>query len=147
MPLLHCSNCHHEYECYDENWKRDLCDWCGATPYKLKDKTELELMCDVIEERGFENIFGWQGSVFGGGSVKSSKEVAYETASKKRRMFHQLKEDLEKLIKDWEAAADRWADLGKTVVDWESKNEFYAHEATFKTCANSLKEVLMKKLL
>jgi hypothetical protein len=47
MPLLHCSNCHHEYESYKDNWENDLCDWCGCTPYLLKDKTELELMCDA----------------------------------------------------------------------------------------------------
>ena len=74
--------------------------------------------------------------------MKSNKELAYETTSKKRRKFHQLKGNLEKLIKDWEAAANRWAGFGKTVIDWESKNEFYAHEATFKTCINDLKEVL-----
>ena len=45
MPLLHCSNCHHEYESYKKDWEHDLCDWCGCTPYFVKEKTELELLC------------------------------------------------------------------------------------------------------
>lgn len=50
MPLLHCSNCHHEYESYNEDWEHDLCDWCGSTPYLIKEKTELELMVESADE-------------------------------------------------------------------------------------------------
>jgi len=50
MPLLHCSNCHHEYESYEKDWEKDLCDWCGHIPYLIKEKTELELMVENADE-------------------------------------------------------------------------------------------------
>ena len=63
MPLLHCSNCHHEYTSYNDDWEHDLCDWCGSTPYMLKERTELEDMAYEMDEMGWngviEQIKGW----------------------------------------------------------------------------------------
>lgn len=39
MPLLHCHECHHEFEAVS---KDDQCDWCGAPAYILKEHTEVE---------------------------------------------------------------------------------------------------------
>jgi len=41
MPLMHCMECHHEWESTTEE---SLCDWCGAAGYVLEEKTELEVM-------------------------------------------------------------------------------------------------------
>ena len=58
MPLLKCTQCHHEWE--SPKQRTYLCDWCGAPGKILVEKTPLELMCAEIEEVGFEkwmNIF------------------------------------------------------------------------------------------
>lgn len=52
MPLLKCTQCHHEWE--SSKQKTYLCDWCGAPGKILVEKTPLELMCAEIEEVGFE---------------------------------------------------------------------------------------------
>lgn len=39
MPLLHCNECHHEWEATS---KGEKCDWCGADSYVLEEKTALE---------------------------------------------------------------------------------------------------------
>lgn len=38
MPLLHCKECHHEWE---GNF-HSKCDWCGADSFILKELTDLE---------------------------------------------------------------------------------------------------------
>lgn len=38
MPLLHCKECHHEWE----GEFHSQCDWCGAESYILEEQTELE---------------------------------------------------------------------------------------------------------
>jgi len=38
MPLLHCIDCHHEWE----GSKTSKCDWCGSKGYILEEKTSLE---------------------------------------------------------------------------------------------------------
>lgn len=49
MPLLHCSECHHEWEATNEE---EVCDWCGAPGFVLEEKTELERMLeDWFKER------------------------------------------------------------------------------------------------
>ena len=45
MPLLHCRECHHEWESVD--FLSD-CNWCGNKNYILKDKTSLEEMIEEI---------------------------------------------------------------------------------------------------
>ncbi len=52
MPLLHCSNCHHEYYGNDHE---EICDWCGSTGYIIEQQTSLEKMCQQIEETGAED--------------------------------------------------------------------------------------------
>ena len=47
MPLMHCMECHHEWESTDE---KSLCGWCGAAGYVLKDKTGLERLCENLPE-------------------------------------------------------------------------------------------------
>lgn len=49
MPLLHCSNCHHEWESASFN---ESCDWCGAVSYVLTKKNPLEKMLDRIKQLG-----------------------------------------------------------------------------------------------
>jgi len=44
MPLLHCDNCHHEWE----GEKGSKCDWCGGGSYVLELRTALERLCAVI---------------------------------------------------------------------------------------------------
>jgi len=38
MPLLHCCECHHEWE----DAEKSECRWCGAESYVLADETMLE---------------------------------------------------------------------------------------------------------
>lgn len=52
MPLLHCSNCHHEYEGIDY---KEICDWCGSPGYIIDEKTPVEKMCEEIEKTGVHN--------------------------------------------------------------------------------------------
>ena len=52
MPLMHCNECHHEWE----GMKESLCGWCNSTGYVLLEKTGLELTdYDKIMEM-FENL-------------------------------------------------------------------------------------------
>ena len=46
MPLLHCSECHHEFEGHIG----DSCDWCGADSYELAQKTGVEMLIDRLTE-------------------------------------------------------------------------------------------------
>ena len=41
MPLMHCTKCHHEWECSD---KESCCDWCGSPGRVLEDKTPREIV-------------------------------------------------------------------------------------------------------
>lgn len=48
MPLMHCNDCHHEFEAVESTKK---CDWCGAEAHILEEETPLEsliksMMCD-----------------------------------------------------------------------------------------------------
>ena len=47
MPLMHCMECHHEWEATD---KKSLCGWCGAGGYVLKDQTDLEQLIERLPE-------------------------------------------------------------------------------------------------
>jgi hypothetical protein len=38
MPLLHCKECHHEWE----GESQSICDWCGAEGFILEEQTTLE---------------------------------------------------------------------------------------------------------
>jgi hypothetical protein len=38
MPLLHCDDCHHEWE----GSKNSKCDWCGGKAYVLANETQFE---------------------------------------------------------------------------------------------------------
>lgn len=42
MPLMHCNECHHEWE----GKENSLCDWCDSTGYVLKKKTGLESLLE-----------------------------------------------------------------------------------------------------
>ena len=46
MPLLHCKECHHEWESAPievfEYKGQTKCDWCGSKSYTLEEKTTLE---------------------------------------------------------------------------------------------------------
>ena len=44
MPLMHCLQCHHEYETIGEPPRN--CDWCGSPGYVLKEKCDLELFAE-----------------------------------------------------------------------------------------------------
>jgi len=45
MPYVHCSNCHHEWECSKDCTGK--CDWCGSPVGEvLEDKTPLERMLE-----------------------------------------------------------------------------------------------------
>jgi len=46
MPLMHCIDCHHEWESTSEN---SLCDWCGGGAYVLESKTSLEKFCEKLK--------------------------------------------------------------------------------------------------
>jgi hypothetical protein len=43
MPLFHCTDCHHEWEGTDEDYK---CEWCGEPGRILEEKTPLEKMTE-----------------------------------------------------------------------------------------------------
>lgn len=73
MPLLHCSNCHHEYEGIDDH---DTCDWCGSTGYIIEDKTPLEKMAKEITKTGVEN---WLDNI--------NKEIEHEKNLDKHPIF------------------------------------------------------------
>ena len=45
MPLLHCNDCHHEYEVSNKD-KDKKCDWCGGFSSILENKTALENLID-----------------------------------------------------------------------------------------------------
>jgi len=52
MPILHCKNCHHEWE---SPHSKEFCDWCGSDSYMIKEMTELEkathkLLKEIREE-------------------------------------------------------------------------------------------------
>ena len=47
MPLLHCENCHHEWETIEEE---EICDWCGGGSYILESETPLSKMIKNIDE-------------------------------------------------------------------------------------------------
>jgi len=51
MPLLHCSNCHHEWEFIGDDWEHDYCDWCGSTPYKIANKADIEKMENMLTKQ------------------------------------------------------------------------------------------------
>jgi hypothetical protein len=38
MPLLHCKDCHHEWE----GKKSSRCDWCGGKSYVLQEVSDFE---------------------------------------------------------------------------------------------------------
>ena len=38
MPLLHCKECHHEWEGMPD----EKCDWCGAESFTLEEQTPLD---------------------------------------------------------------------------------------------------------
>jgi len=44
MSIMHCMECHHEWESTSQ---KSLCDWCGAGGYVLKSKTDLEKMLEM----------------------------------------------------------------------------------------------------
>lgn len=46
MPLLHCTNCHHEWESTSRTSK---CDWCGAAGEVIEEKTPLERMAEALD--------------------------------------------------------------------------------------------------
>ena len=39
MPLMHCMECHHEWE---STHHESLCDWCGEAGYILEEETGLQ---------------------------------------------------------------------------------------------------------
>jgi hypothetical protein len=47
MPILHCKECHHEWEGSADS----KCDWCGAGSTILRDRSELEQMLSGREYR------------------------------------------------------------------------------------------------
>jgi hypothetical protein len=47
MPLLHCKDCHHEWESINS---RGRCLWCGGESYVLEEQTSLEKMMGSIDE-------------------------------------------------------------------------------------------------
>lgn len=56
MPLMHCMECHHEWE---STTGKSLCDWCGAGGYTLKKTTEFEEMIVAIkDEKTREMLLG-----------------------------------------------------------------------------------------
>jgi hypothetical protein len=48
MPLLHCNNCHYEWE-GNSNSK---CDWCGSSGYSIELQTSLERCIESWKEIG-----------------------------------------------------------------------------------------------
>ena len=51
MPLLHCKNCHHEWEDISKEGK---CSWCGGGSDVLVEKIELE---EMFESDWWRNEF------------------------------------------------------------------------------------------
>jgi hypothetical protein len=45
MPLMHCTECAHEWESCEVI---NHCDWCGKPGKVISDKTDLERMFDRI---------------------------------------------------------------------------------------------------
>jgi len=44
MPLLHCKDCHHEFE-----WNEiRSCDWCGGDSYVLEEETSFEKFMKIL---------------------------------------------------------------------------------------------------
>lgn len=50
MPLMHCMECHHEWESTSD---RSLCDWCGAGGYVLEKETHFEKFCGDLANPEF----------------------------------------------------------------------------------------------
>ena len=74
MPLFHCTECHHEWECVD---KESKCDWCGAPGKVLEDKTPMEkLNWGELVER-FKTLSEE--------SVKTGEPIIITTQKKKRK--------------------------------------------------------------
>ena len=46
MPLLHCNECHHEWE----GKKEEKCSWCGKDSYVLEEKTSFELFVESMNK-------------------------------------------------------------------------------------------------
>jgi len=51
MPLMHCMDCHHEWESTSD---QSLCDWCGAAGYVLDPLTSLEKM--IRDKRALKKL-------------------------------------------------------------------------------------------
>lgn len=45
---VHCNECHHEWECTNEDERE--CDWCGGDSYSLEDETSLEKMALNVDD-------------------------------------------------------------------------------------------------
>lgn len=45
MPLLHCTECHHEWESSEDE---EECDWCGGDSYMLDKNTPLSLLLSYL---------------------------------------------------------------------------------------------------
>ena len=48
MPLMHCMECHHEWESTSD---KSLCDWCGSAGYVLERKIPLEKIIAKLRSR------------------------------------------------------------------------------------------------
>lgn len=57
MPLLHCNECHHEWEC---TTKKPKCNWCGGDFYILEKQTSFEkFVKDLLKNpEKYLNIIG-----------------------------------------------------------------------------------------
>ena len=62
MPLMHCMDCHHEWESTSDN---SLCGWCGGGAYVLDPKTPLEKFCDDLKDPEYREKI-----------IKSSKKLS-----------------------------------------------------------------------
>lgn len=50
MPLMHCEDCHHEWETIET---KSLCAWCGAKGYILEEKTSLDRFMEKIKDEKY----------------------------------------------------------------------------------------------
>jgi hypothetical protein len=39
---VHCSDCHHEWECATNDYPDRTCEWCGSGSYVLEEEIPLE---------------------------------------------------------------------------------------------------------
>jgi len=46
MPLMHCNDCHHEW---DSTSDKSLCDWCGESGYILDPQSLLDKFCEKLK--------------------------------------------------------------------------------------------------